>query len=231
VTARARVVTAIVWFAASVSAARAAPSPADKQARRAFQSAEAHFRAGRFADALADYQAGYEQSPRPGFLINIAQCHRRLGDLHKARATYQKFVMVAPDSPHVPEVKTLIGELDKLIASLETEKRAREPDAPAPAPERETSVAETEPEAPAPASPAPLPAAPAPRPSADRDTLLVDSASGAAPPTAAPPPASRWWLWTAIGVAVAGGAATAFALTRSPDTTTVHEGTLGTLRR
>ena len=42
-----------------------------------------------------------------------------LKELPKARATYQKFVMVAPDSPHVPEIRALVGELDKLIADLD----------------------------------------------------------------------------------------------------------------
>jgi hypothetical protein len=225
VTARARLVIALLLVAALGSVAHAAASSADKQARRSFQSAEAHFRAGRFGEALADYQAGYEKSPLPGFLINIAQCHRRLGDLHKARASYQKFVMVAPDSPHVPEVKTLIGELDRLIADLDSkkpEKPSREPEGETPPPAVGADPASLPPVSPPPAPPSPVAAAP-----------MFDVRAPAPEPEPEPAPRakSRWWLWGLIGVAVAGGTATAFALAPSSTSTTVHEGTLGTLRR
>ena len=112
------VVFALVSGAAS-GTALAEPAEAERIARRAFQEGEAHFKAGRFVPALERYQAGYDELPLPGFLINIAQCQRRLGELATARATYQKFVMVAPDSPHVSEVRALIAELDKLLADLD----------------------------------------------------------------------------------------------------------------
>jgi tetratricopeptide (TPR) repeat protein len=216
----------------------AAPSPeAEREARRAFQAAEADFKAGRFTDALASYQSGYAQAPLPGFLINIAQCYRRLGDLPKAKATYQKFVMVAPDSPHVPEVRTLIAELDKLIADLAEEKghgggaatasssapAAVSPLAAAPAGSAEASPA-TAPRTQALTLP-PSPAQPEPA------HLLTPAAPAGATETSAAPAKTRWWLWGLVGAAVvvAGGTAAAFAL--APSTTTVHEGSLGALRR
>ncbi len=106
----------LLSFAAPV---HGAPSDAAaRESRRHFQAAETHFKAGAFDAALAEYQAGYDAKPLPGFLINIAQCQRRLGDLKAARATYQKFVMVAPDSPLVPQAKAMVAELDKLLADL-----------------------------------------------------------------------------------------------------------------
>ena len=96
--------------------ALAAPSAAEREARRHFADAELSYRAGHYAEALAKYQAGYAATPLPGFLVNIAQCQRRLGDSKAARATYREFVLVAPDSRLVPEVQTLIKELDTLIA-------------------------------------------------------------------------------------------------------------------
>ena len=194
----------------------AAPSEAERDARRSFQAAEGHFRAGLFAQALSEYQAGYDQAPLPGFLINIAQCHRRLGDLPKARATYQKFVMVAPDSPHVPEVKTLIAELDKLISELDGEAASARQTGESPP----TSAVQPPPLA----LPPPAAAAAAP-PSIAAPVSPIPAAS------AAPPHQTRWWLWSLVGVAVAGGTVAAFALGPSSSTVTVHEGTLGTLRR
>jgi hypothetical protein len=104
--------------------ATAAPSEAQRKARAHFQSGEERFKAGAFADALAAYQAGYDVLPLPGFLINVAQCQRRLGDLKTARASYQKFVLVAPDSPLVPQVRSMIAEIDGLLAELDKNKPA-----------------------------------------------------------------------------------------------------------
>lgn len=211
---------------------RAAPSPeAEREARRAFQTAEADFKAGRFADALASYQSGYAQAPLPGFLINIAQCYRRLGELPKAKATYQKFVMVAPDSPHVPEVRNLIAELDKLIADLEEEKRhdgAAVATAPAAlsvaaTPTTGSDATGTGSRESAPSltpSPPPMPASSLLAPGPPKSSVDNGAASSH----------TRWWLWGLVGAAVvAGGTAAAFAL--APSTTTVHDGSLGALRR
>ena len=205
--ARALAVALVVGLAAPASAA---PSAAEREARHRFDEGEALYRAGHYADALAKYQAGYDADPLAGFLINIAQCQRRLGDLTKARATYQKFVMVAPDSPHVPEVTTLIAELDKLIADLERPASETADGAPPPADAEKPVPAAVPPPATAPV----LVAAPPPAPAASE------------------PPRRRWWLWGLAGVAVAGAGATiAVIALSSPGTTTLHEGSLGTLRR
>jgi hypothetical protein len=233
VTAAARVAIAFMVLGTAPRAGTAAspsPSKSDREARRAFQSAEAHFRGGRFAEALAEYQAGYDKAPLPGFLINIAQCQRRLGDLHKARATYQKFVIVAPDSPHVPEVRGVIGELDRVIAELD-EKTATDAARQEEVVEAVALAAGSEPRPRDPAAVAPTATVPAASPPVIAGTPVLITARAPAGEAHAPAARSRWWLWTAIGVAVAGGTATAFVLTRSPGTTTLHEGSLGTLRR
>jgi len=220
--ARASRFAALVALAAVLASAPAhgADSAAEKEARRSFAKAENHFRAGLFAEALAEYQAGYDAAPLPGFLINIAQCYRRLGDLTRAQATYRKFVLVAPDSPLVPQVNTLIAELEKLQADLVDTK------APAPEP------ADTTP--PPPAAAAAL--APAPPPAVVEPGQAVtapgaDLRADTGPRPNEPARATRWWLWCAIGAVAIGGAATTFMLLRSPGTTTVHDGSLGALRR
>jgi tetratricopeptide (TPR) repeat protein len=201
---------AAALLAALAPARAAAATPEKERAARAhFQSGEAHFKAGAFDDALADYQAGYDAKPLPGFLINIAQCQRRLGDLKAARATYQKFVLVAPDSPLLPQVRSVIAEIDGLLAK---------PDADAPASESATE-AKPEPGAAA-AAPGATPETPAP--------VLIGRA--AEPEGAPPAPGRRWWLWGALGAAVVGGVVTAIVLS-SGGTTTVHDGSLATLRR
>ena len=125
---RAVAIGAVVVAALLSGPARAASPEAEKEARAHFQAGEARFKEGAFDEALAEYQKGYDAKPLPGFLVNIAQCQRRLGDLKKARATYQKFVLVAPDSPLVPQVRSMIAEIDGLLEK-EQEKSAAEPDA------------------------------------------------------------------------------------------------------
>jgi hypothetical protein len=173
----------------------------------AIVTAETKFKAGEFDAALAEYQAGYDAKPLPGFLVNIAQCQRRLGDLKAARATYQKFVLVAPDSPLVPQVRSMIAEIDGLLDSTDKSKSGN------------GAAGEEKPEA------TPPPAAKAePEPAAA--PVLVAAAPAPAPARSS----HRWWLWGAIGAVVVGGAVTAVVLS-SGGTTTIHDGSIGTLRR
>jgi tetratricopeptide (TPR) repeat protein len=188
----------------TAKAAWAASSEAEKEARAHFQAGEASFKAGAFDEALAEYQKGYDAKPLPGFLVNIAQCQRRLGDLKKARATYQKFILVAPDSPLVPQVRSMIAEIDGLLEKEDE----NAPAAPGGDAKPEVAIA-----APAPAAPVLVAAAPAPAPAASPEQ-----------------PRHRWWLWGAIGAVVVGGAVTAVALSTG-GTTTIHDGSLATLRR
>ena len=204
---RARIAAVMTAAVLLPSLAAAATSEAEREARTHFQAGEARFKAGAFDEALAEYQKGYEAKPLPGFLVNIAQCQRRLGDLKSARATYQKFVLVAPDSPLIPQVRSMMAEIDALL-----EKEQAKPPA-------ETATEEAKPKAdtPPPAAPPPV-EAPAP--------VLV----AAAPAPAPAPTGHRWWLWGALGAVVVGGAITAVALSTG-GTETIHDGSLATLRR
>jgi tetratricopeptide (TPR) repeat protein len=193
-------------------------SGAETEARRRFDQAEIDYRAGHYAEALLKYQAGYAAKPLPGFLINIAQCQRRLGDLKTARATYREFVLVAPDSRLVPEVQALIRQLDAVIADLAS---GGSGDSTADL-GGGGDVHTTE-----------LGAPPVLRPTLppqESDALI---ATGPAPETAAPARRShaRWWIWGGVAAAaIAAGIVGGLALT-SPETTTIHAGSLGTLRR
>jgi hypothetical protein len=201
--------------------ATAAPSEAQRKARAHFQSGEERFKAGAFADALAAYQAGYDVLPLPGFLINVAQCQRRLGDLKTARASYQKFVLVAPDSPLVPQVRSMIAEIDGLLAELDKNK-------PAPAdPPKGADEPKATDEAPAATTSQPAAAQTTTAATQETAPLLVATPAPEQPEKQA---RRRWWLWGAIGAVVVGGAVTAVVLSTG-GTTTIHDGSLGTLRR
>jgi len=192
-------------------------SAADTEARRHFADAEVDYKAGRYADALLKYQAGYSAKPLPGFLVNIAQCQRRLGDLKAARATYREFVLVAPDSRLVPEVQALIEQLDTVIADLAAGgDGASAAQVGAGADVHTSELGPTVVLSP----PPPEPAAP-----------LIAATPTPEPPAPSPHARTRWWLWGGVAAAaVAGGIVAALALS-SPETTTIHAGSLGTLSR
>jgi tetratricopeptide (TPR) repeat protein len=87
------------------------------EGRRRFDKGEQHFRRGEYQAALEDYEAGYRLTRLPGFLINIAHCYRLGGDPRKARATYRKYLVIEPASPHKAEIEELIRALDKVVAA------------------------------------------------------------------------------------------------------------------
>lgn len=221
---------ALVLVAAIDSAARAegAGKDAEKEARRLFQSAELSFNVGKFAEALADYQAAYEAKPLPGFLFNIAQCYRNMGDYERARFFFRRYLSLDPRSPNRRRVEALTDEMTRKLQESPTPKA--EP------PKADTKPPESKPSEPPPAStaspglidsakgpdavappPVSLAAVPPPAESAAPGALVV-----AAPP--GPTPVwKRWWFWTAAGVVLVGGTVAAFVLTR-PET--VAPGTL-----
>ena len=73
-------------------------------ARAQYKRAEACYAAGDYACATAGYRAAYEYTHRPELLFNLAQAHRRSGNLKEAIDAYQAFLREKSD-PN-PKVKT-----------------------------------------------------------------------------------------------------------------------------
>jgi len=101
--------------------ARAAPAPGrDKALRR---QARTHFELGRkrfalrqFRSALASFKKAYELLPLSGFLFNIGQCHRFLGDCKTAVFYYAGFVRENPGTPDAAFVTKLMGRCKAQLA-------------------------------------------------------------------------------------------------------------------
>ena len=81
--------------------AHAADAPTMK-ARRHFEKAELAYASRRFTVALEEYGLAHEAKRLPGFLFNMAQCHKRLGDYEKAIVLYERFLRDEPDAPAPP---------------------------------------------------------------------------------------------------------------------------------
>jgi tetratricopeptide (TPR) repeat protein len=200
----------------SSTSARAADAPTnDKEARRLFQRAELNFNVGKFAEALTDYQSAYEAKPLPGFLFNIAQCYRNMGDLEKARFFFRRYLALDPRAPNKRRVEELIDEITKQLEAKQAEAAAAPPAATAPpaaaAPGPDAAVTPVTPVAEA----APPPPAPSPPPATVSEAPMISVQ--AAPPPGERPVYKHWWFWLGAAVVVAGGATAAILLSR-PET-------------
>jgi tetratricopeptide (TPR) repeat protein len=162
-------------------------------ARRHFERAEKLYAVERFQEALGEYEAAYQTRPLPGFLFNIGQCYRNLGNWRQAVFAFKKYLQQKPDARNREAVQNLIDDIERRI-SEEDQRVPPPPPAPRP-PSLEVRPASV---------PTPAPGfVPTPR---------AEPRTEPAPPPPRPIYA-RWWFWTVAGVAVAGGTAAAIVAT------------------
>lgn len=105
----------------------AKPAPAAPLAKGEIDGAKAqagaHFQAGRYRDAADLLLRVFEADPQPLYLFNAGQAYRK-GDLPgEAKATYERFLDVAPNHKLAPEVRGYVKDMDTLLA---TQKKAKE---------------------------------------------------------------------------------------------------------
>ncbi len=114
-----RVLRVIFVLLALGMALAAAPRPAaaedaaTRAAKRHFTKGEKLFALGRFDEALVQYEKAFEAKPLPGFLFNIAQCHRNLGNIDQAIFSYRKYLRESPDAENRDAVEQQIEDLEE----------------------------------------------------------------------------------------------------------------------
>jgi tetratricopeptide (TPR) repeat protein len=189
----------------------AAPATADKlaDARALYEQGNGAFALGKFGEAAELYERAFEAKPDSALLYNAAQAHRRAGNRSRALFLFKNYLTVYGSRvSNVDEVKAYIARLEREIAD---EKSAAATAPPTKAPASATKAPEsatTATPAPAPAATAtPATVATAPATSASRDAAAASlTAQETARAPSRTPLYKRWWLWTAVGVVVAGGA-------------------------
>jgi tetratricopeptide (TPR) repeat protein len=213
-------VAAVLLTSVAAAPAWGAKDPKEAEAHAQYEQGLKDYDLGRFKEALDEFSKAYELKALPGFLFNIAQCHRQLHSWERAAFFYRRFLDLSPKRPSNEKmVKELITECDDQRAQeAEAErKKAEEADearrielAKAEARKTETEAAarreEEERRAAAAAAAALVPM------TAPGQPTLVE------PPPPPPPIYKRWWFWTGVGVIAAGAVATTayFQLTPSP---------------
>jgi tetratricopeptide (TPR) repeat protein len=137
-------------------AAAQAQSDDEGRSRAHYDAGRALFVLGSYQEALREFTAGYQLSARPKFLLNIAQCYRRLGELERAKKMLEQYLQRgAPTPAERADIEQIMAELDREIAN-----RPAASPRPAAAP---TFVQASRPMA-APSAATPAVAAPAPPP-------------------------------------------------------------------
>ena len=188
------VVSLAVWIAAlSAAPAVAATDPREITAREYFVD-------GRYQEALDLFAKLYAETLHPNYLRNIGRCYQNLGEPDKAITNFRDYLRKAKNVTHDErtEVEGYISDMEKLKERQEKE--------------RESAPKTAEPSHEAATSSAPPPSLSAPPP-ASAPTTLVAAPAGTEPreQTESAPVYTKWWFWTLIGVAVAGGVGAAFA--------------------
>ena len=102
-----------------------ADDPATRSARRHFERGEKLFALGKFDEALEEYQTAFDAKPLPGFLYNIGQCYRNLGDLDQAIFSFKKYLRLEPEAENKDAVERLITDLEEQKERGEGEKFTR----------------------------------------------------------------------------------------------------------
>ena len=193
---------AVALLATAPTATAHAEDTRELEARKAYA-------AGRYKEAIDLYSNLYASTLHPTYLRNIGRCYQNLEEPQLAIKSYQEYLRKANvTAAQRREVEGFIAEMEAL------KKRQAMAATPAPTPMVPAPPARA---VPAPAALAPSSAVVAtPSPSmAPASSPRVDLAARA-PEQEAPstPFYTRWWFWTLVGAAIAGGGA-AIYLTRS----------------
>ncbi len=81
------------------------------------------YKARRYDDAVAAYEAAFEADPLPRFLFNLARCHQKRGDLGRAAHLFERYLKAAPEAKDRRKVKALAKvlrvKLKKRFSKLE----------------------------------------------------------------------------------------------------------------
>jgi tetratricopeptide (TPR) repeat protein len=89
----------------------------EEEGKRLFRRGEEFLKAGDYRAAAQAFEAGYAAAPRVGFLLNIGNCYRKLGELSKARQYYWRFLDAAPaEHPSRPEVMEYLRGMEQIEA-------------------------------------------------------------------------------------------------------------------
>lgn len=99
--------------------------PITAQARALSDQARVAYEGGQFREAMRLYHEAYKKRPLPGFLFNIAQCHRQLGAFERAAFFYGRYLDVLPNASNAELARALLAESEQKALALVDEERKK----------------------------------------------------------------------------------------------------------
>ena len=112
------------------AAAQGKPSTTSrKKAQQHYQKAKAFQEAGRYAEAIAEYEKAHDAVPDPAFLYNVARCLHLSGEREPAIEKYEEYLGEKSTGEIAEEAKSFAAELRAELAAEQEaaeEKAARE---------------------------------------------------------------------------------------------------------
>ncbi len=102
--------------------------PTETKARELFSQGQKAYDVGQFQQALSLYSEAYKLKALPGFLFNIAQCHRQLGNYKDAAFAFGRFIDNSkPEDSNVQLARELIDDMQRRQTEKEdAERKAQE---------------------------------------------------------------------------------------------------------
>ena len=217
ITARTGLICAAFVCATLGSAAvRAEPARgAADDAKRHFEDGSKHYHLGEFKEAAEEYKAAYKAKPDPVFLYNIAQSYRLANDFGQALFFYRSYLTSTPDTANRAEIEERIRKLEAQVAAQKSLATAPPTDAVAPG---------GQPKSIEPSRTTTAPALGAAAPVGDSNVVVRREEPRRTPVY------KKWWLWTIVGVAVAGVAVgVSVGVTAHPSATGAPSSHFGTV--
>jgi hypothetical protein len=166
---------AMLFAVACLGSTAFADDRLEDAAKAHYEQGQTLYTAGQFAEARAEFLAGFELSHKPAFLFNAAECARLLGNTSVARDGYDQYLKLDPNGKLAMLAMQRLAELGPTTTSSKPSEPAPTPPAPAPAP------------APMPPAPTPAPTltpAPVTPPMTTTTDLVVHTSDRSIPPAA-----------------------------------------------
>jgi len=116
------VILALACVLAPPAAAQGKPSIASrKRAREHYEKAKAFQEAGRYAEAVVEYEAAHAAVPDPAFLYNVARCLHLSGERQRAIEMYDAYLAERSTGEIAGEAKSFAAELRAELAAEKQE--------------------------------------------------------------------------------------------------------------
>jgi hypothetical protein len=103
----------------------------EQKARVLFADGQKAYDVGEFERALTLYSDAYKLKSLPGFLFNIAQCHRQLGNFERASFFFGRFIDNSkPAAPNIELARELMTDMGRRQAEKAKAQAKAKSDAP-----------------------------------------------------------------------------------------------------